>query len=732
MRNSAAFGRAAHLQFGEAIVSATEGLRQENSILVDNAGITTNVAKMWENYAKIIGTTSDKLTTSQKIEAEMIGIREEASISMGNYEKMLLTASGKEAQFNSTLRKTKETIGTTLLPAYKTLISTGTELLNVVSWLTTVYQKWGAVVASNMARINAVFSKKIFNPAELKKEFEEIKEIYEQQISEINDLGSGASGIRINDKKLNGKEKEQDDARKEKEEKEKARKQAEELEKIEADKVENELLSNKNSLMNLEISLEQKLISYEEYAKKAKAILKSIDEGDAIVTENKLKEISKVINDPRLNKEQKASSELKSSKLTEDRLKNKLNYVKNINNIDEKLSGKKTGSKSSSSYSIDYKANYLSQLNNNDTEDFRRNNRNQVNLNQEKFDDFLVTAEEFYKKKNDLANEYYAYEINLLNKQKQELDKIKPKNEQERFNKLTEIAKITGDINSLEDAKLNTLRSLTREQEKYNELKKKAKELTDNELNAMKSMLSIDVDSDKTNTAQSLGLITEEQSIQAEMHYADKRYEIQKDLLNKNKDLYNENSEEYKDYLNKLNQLDVEYSAEKMRNTTALQASQLQQTMNMIKIFEDGFIDIAQSATKGVDGIIDAFKRMGNAIMMELIAVEAKIMARKVLSSLFGVSLDGNQAQPGGVLGIANIGRQNNPTSLSQSLLGGMGGILSGAGTTNNMGGNTTNNNNVTQNINIQGNMGGGDKSTLSQIFGGIGNAITKAIGSIN
>lgn len=35
-------------------MSATEGLKNENSILVDNAGVTKNVAKMREEYAKKI------------------------------------------------------------------------------------------------------------------------------------------------------------------------------------------------------------------------------------------------------------------------------------------------------------------------------------------------------------------------------------------------------------------------------------------------------------------------------------------------------------------------------------------------------------------------------------------------------------------------------------------------------------------------------------------------------
>ncbi|MGE3404592.1 MAG: hypothetical protein AB7K63_18530, partial [Vicinamibacterales bacterium] len=39
-KDTAAFGRQGALTFGQAIVSATEGIKNGNSILVDNAGIT--------------------------------------------------------------------------------------------------------------------------------------------------------------------------------------------------------------------------------------------------------------------------------------------------------------------------------------------------------------------------------------------------------------------------------------------------------------------------------------------------------------------------------------------------------------------------------------------------------------------------------------------------------------------------------------------------------------------
>ena len=53
LKDSSAFGRQASLSLGDAVQSATEGLKNENSIIVDNAGVTKNVAKMWEDYAKV-------------------------------------------------------------------------------------------------------------------------------------------------------------------------------------------------------------------------------------------------------------------------------------------------------------------------------------------------------------------------------------------------------------------------------------------------------------------------------------------------------------------------------------------------------------------------------------------------------------------------------------------------------------------------------------------------------
>ncbi|HZK20886.1 MAG TPA: hypothetical protein VFC76_01265, partial [Oscillospiraceae bacterium] len=61
LKDSSAFGRQSSLSMGEAVKTATEGLKNENSILVDNAGVTKNVSMMWKDYAKSIGVGVDSL-----------------------------------------------------------------------------------------------------------------------------------------------------------------------------------------------------------------------------------------------------------------------------------------------------------------------------------------------------------------------------------------------------------------------------------------------------------------------------------------------------------------------------------------------------------------------------------------------------------------------------------------------------------------------------------------------
>ena len=98
LKDAASFGRQANYTLSEAVTTATEGIKNENSILVDNAGVTKNVAKMWEDYAKKIGVTTTSLTQAQKVQAEYEGIMAETAMQVGDLEKLSGTLAGSQAE----------------------------------------------------------------------------------------------------------------------------------------------------------------------------------------------------------------------------------------------------------------------------------------------------------------------------------------------------------------------------------------------------------------------------------------------------------------------------------------------------------------------------------------------------------------------------------------------------------------------------------------------------------
>lgn len=129
LKDAAAFNRQASLSMAEAVVSATEGLKNENSILVDNAGVTKNVAKMWEEYARQRGLATTELTQAQKIEAEYLGILQETTAQVGNAQKALEGFQGQQAQAEQASVKFKQALGEGLAPAMAGLYQAGTAVI---------------------------------------------------------------------------------------------------------------------------------------------------------------------------------------------------------------------------------------------------------------------------------------------------------------------------------------------------------------------------------------------------------------------------------------------------------------------------------------------------------------------------------------------------------------------------------------------------------------------------
>lgn len=125
LKDSAVSGRAAHLSMAEAVVTATEGLKNENSILVDNAGVTKNVSVMWKEYAASIGKTVNDLTQQEKVQAEVSGIMRETAAFTGQAAAAADTLQGQMAKIDAQSKAASAQLGQSLAPVMLELTKAG-------------------------------------------------------------------------------------------------------------------------------------------------------------------------------------------------------------------------------------------------------------------------------------------------------------------------------------------------------------------------------------------------------------------------------------------------------------------------------------------------------------------------------------------------------------------------------------------------------------------------------
>ena len=144
---------------GEVVRTATEGLKNENSILVDNAGVTKNVSKMWEEYAKSIGTTRDKLTQQQKIQAEVNGIMQETQFQVGDAAKYTDTFAGKLAALKKTLVDIKVNLGNAFMPIANVVIPLLQKLANYISYITNIFAAFTQALFGKSTKVQGAQAK---------------------------------------------------------------------------------------------------------------------------------------------------------------------------------------------------------------------------------------------------------------------------------------------------------------------------------------------------------------------------------------------------------------------------------------------------------------------------------------------------------------------------------------------------------------------------------------------
>lgn len=111
LTNSAAYNRQANYSLSEAVRVTTEGIRMENSVLSDAAGVQKNIAKMYEDYAAQIGKSATNLTQAEKAQAVYNGVMEEGGIFAGDAESYTKTLAGSQDQLRQAITKVEQSLG---------------------------------------------------------------------------------------------------------------------------------------------------------------------------------------------------------------------------------------------------------------------------------------------------------------------------------------------------------------------------------------------------------------------------------------------------------------------------------------------------------------------------------------------------------------------------------------------------------------------------------------------
>lgn len=155
-KDSAAFGRQASLDFGQAVSSATEGIKNGNSILVDNAGVTKNLSNILVE-AGFAATDVGRASTDATVRLALFnGIVKETNPQLGDAARYLETAAGKQAQFGAQVDIAQQKIGKALQPALASAISTLVPFAQVVGDSAEVLVPLGLAAGAVVAPLVAV------------------------------------------------------------------------------------------------------------------------------------------------------------------------------------------------------------------------------------------------------------------------------------------------------------------------------------------------------------------------------------------------------------------------------------------------------------------------------------------------------------------------------------------------------------------------------------------------
>lgn len=132
-KDAAAFNRQGTLEFGQAIVGATQGIKNQNSIMVDNVGITKNLSIILQEAGYSVQDLQRVTTDAGVRQALFNGLMREGAVFAGDSARAAETLAGSQSTLDTAVKGLHNTLGQMLSPALVLLNTNMTDATNAAN-----------------------------------------------------------------------------------------------------------------------------------------------------------------------------------------------------------------------------------------------------------------------------------------------------------------------------------------------------------------------------------------------------------------------------------------------------------------------------------------------------------------------------------------------------------------------------------------------------------------------
>lgn len=155
LKDSAAFGKQGMLDFSDAVRGATEGIRNGNSAMSDNAGVATNLSQIYKRAGLEVEDLGGKFKDYGEAQKFVNQFQKETINQLGDTERLLDSAAGAQAKMSAAADRAAASIGGYLTPAVAAANNAAAGLLGVVEGYPVPFIAAGTAVAALGVKIAA-------------------------------------------------------------------------------------------------------------------------------------------------------------------------------------------------------------------------------------------------------------------------------------------------------------------------------------------------------------------------------------------------------------------------------------------------------------------------------------------------------------------------------------------------------------------------------------------------